>query len=99
VIRWIGAWNALRRELDDALAFERLAGFVEHDQVARARFRPVQAERQDQVAIVPSRHSHGEVVVDALVEFMQHGDAVCGSEVDLRLGYGSALLEGREWMD
>jgi hypothetical protein len=47
VMRWIGAWNALRREFDDALAFERLAGFVEHDHVARARFRPMQAERQD----------------------------------------------------
>ncbi|MNC86871.1 hypothetical protein D3C83_25570 [compost metagenome] len=80
--------DALRRELDDALAFERPAGLVEHDHVARARLRPVQAEGQDQVAVVAPRHGDGEVVVDALLQLVEHGEAVRGGEMDLRLPDG-----------
>ena len=80
-----GRVDALRRQLDHALALERLPRFVEHDQVARARFRPVQAERQDQVAVLVPRHGDREVVVDALLELVQHRKAVRSGEVDLGL--------------
>jgi hypothetical protein len=77
--------DALRRQLDHALAFERLPRLVEHDQVARTRLRPVQAEGQDQVAIVPARQRDGEVVVDAFFELVQHREAVRSGKVDFRL--------------
>ena len=37
--------DALRRKFDEAFALERVPGFVENDQVAGARLRPVQSER------------------------------------------------------
>jgi hypothetical protein len=79
--------DALRGELDHALAFERLAGLVEHDHVARARLGPVQAEGQDQVAIVAAGHGDREVVVDAFLELVQHGEAVRGGQVDPGLAH------------
>ena len=47
--------DALRRQFDHAFALERRARLVEHDHVARARLRPMQAEGQDQVAVVAAR--------------------------------------------
>ena len=49
--------DALRRELERSLALEDAAGLVEHDQVAGARLRPVQAERQDEVLAVAAGHA------------------------------------------
>jgi hypothetical protein len=77
--------DAERRALDLAFALERRARFVEHDHVARPRFRPMQPERQDQVAVFVAGDSAGEVIVDALFELVQHGEAMCGGELDLRL--------------
>jgi hypothetical protein len=50
--------DALRRELERAAALEHAALLVEDDQLARARFRPVQAVRQDQVLPVAARHGN-----------------------------------------
>ena len=81
-----GRVYALRRELDVADAFERLAGFVPYDHVAGARFRPVQPERQDQVLVVAAGHGHREVVVYALLKVVEHRQAVGGGKMDFRFG-------------
>src|SRR5262245_42419153 len=77
--------DALRRELDHAFAFERLAGLVEHDHVARARLRPVEAEWQDEVPIRGARNGDGEVVVDTFFERVQYREAGCRGELNLGL--------------
>ncbi len=93
--------DALRRQLDHALAFERPARLVEHDQVAHARLRPVPAEGQDQVAIVPARHGDGEVIVDAFFELVQHRKAVRRGKVDFCLldRVSSQRLHGKDGHD
>jgi hypothetical protein len=80
--------DALRRQLERSFALEDAAGLVEHDQVAGARFRPVQPERQDEVLPVAARHGHREVVVDAFLELVQDGEAMRRGEVDARFGDG-----------
>ncbi len=91
--------DALRRELDHALAVERRAGLVEHDHVAGPRLGPVQAERQDQVAVVVAGDGDGEVVVDALFQFVQNRKAVRGGEVDLGLCDRIDGARGRQWVN
>src|SRR5688500_14485778 len=77
--------NALRRALDRAVAFERASRFIEHHHVARARLRPVQAEGKDEIAIVVAGDRHREMIVDTLLQLMQHGEPVSGREMDLCL--------------
>jgi hypothetical protein len=57
----------------------------------------MQAEGQDQVAIVLARHGDGEVVVNALLELVQHRKAVRSSKVDFCLlnRISSQRLQGR----
>jgi 5'-3' exonuclease len=80
--------DALGREFQRVRvgAVEHLPLLVEDDQVAGARFRPVQAERQDQVLPVASRNGHREVVVDAFVELVQHRQPQRAGQLDARLG-------------
>jgi hypothetical protein len=80
--------DAVRRALDRARALDRPAVVVVDHEVARARLRPVPAERQDQVAALLSRHLHRQVVVDAFLELVQDREAVRGGEMDARLGEG-----------
>ena len=77
--------DALRRKLHHAFALERRTRFVEDDHVARPGLRPMQAEGQDQVAVVPARHGHREMVVDPFLQLVQHGEPMGGSKLDLRL--------------
>jgi hypothetical protein len=90
---------AQRGQLDVAFALERFARFVEHDHVARARLRPVQAERQNQVLVVAPRHGDREVVVDALLEVVEHGEAMRRSELDFRLRDRIDCARGRQGVD
>ncbi len=94
-----GRVDALRGALDVAGAFERSARFVPYDHVARTRFGPVQPERQDQVAVVAARHGHREMVVDALLEIVQHGETVGRGEVYFRLGQRVEFACGGKRMD
>jgi hypothetical protein len=77
--------DALRGKLDHAFALQRFPGFVEHDQIARARLGPVQAEGQDQVAVLMAGDRDREVIVDALFQLVQYREPVGGGEVDLGL--------------
>ena len=61
---------------------ERLASFVEHDHIAGARLRPVQAKGQHQVPIIVAGHGHREVIVDTFFEFVIDRKAQRCSQVD-----------------
>src|SRR5438552_2039052 len=79
---------ALRRQLDNTLALERLPCLIEYDHVARPRLRPVQAEGQDQISIVAAGYGDREMVVDPFLQLVQDGQAVGGGELNLRLQNG-----------
>ena len=75
--------DALRRKLDHAFTLQRRARLVEHDHVARPRLRPVQAEGQNQIAVVAAGHRDREMVVDAFLELVQNRQPMRGRKVDL----------------
>src|SRR5439155_14561217 len=73
--------------LDLALAAQHRAVIADLHQNARRDLRPMQAERDLVVAIVPARHGQGEVVEDALAEAMADREAMRRREVDPRLPF------------
>ena len=83
-----GGVDAVARELHLALA--RVAGAVEADLHERGRghLRPVQAERDLEVAVPLARHGEGEVVEDPLLEPVHDRDPVGRGEVDAGLPLG-----------
>ena len=93
-----GGVDAVARELHLALA--RVAGPVEPDLHERGsgHLRPVQAERDLEVAVLLARHGEGEVVEDPLLEAVHHGEPVGRGEVDagLPLGLGVPGLALRQ---
>ena len=82
---------ALGRQLDHAIAFQGLTGFIEHHHVAGTGLGPMLAKGQHQVSIVAARHGHGEVVVYAFFKTIEHRQAQGGSQVDFGLPYGIVL--------
>ena len=52
---------------------------------AGLHLRPVHAEGDLVVAVAPAGHRQGQVVEDALVEAVHHGDPVGGGEIDAGL--------------
>ena len=67
-----GCVDTLGRQLHNAVALDGLARLVENDHVACARFGPVPPKGQDQESVVLSWHGNREVIVDALIEFVQN---------------------------
>ena len=77
--------NALGRQLNQALAFQGFACFVEHHHVAGAGLGPMLAKGQHQVSVVAAWHGHGEVVVYALFKTIEHRQAQGCCQMDFGL--------------
>src|SRR5205085_11437374 len=71
--------------LDLALAREPRAVIADFHEAARRHLAPVQAERDLVVAVVRAGDAEGQVVEDAFVETVHHGQAMGGREIDPRL--------------
>ena len=76
---------ALGRQLDHALAFQGLPGFIEHHHVAGTGLGPMLAKGQHQVSIVAARHGHGEVVVYAFFKTIEHRQTQGGCQMNFGL--------------
>ena len=55
---------------------------IDFDQVRGGYFRPMQAVGDQQESIISTRHHHGEVIADALVETLPFRHAIGGSEIN-----------------
>ena len=89
--------DALGRQFERiGVASRHMAVLVEDHELARACLRPVLAERQDEVLAVVSGQRQREVVVDAFVEFVQHGQSQRPREVDAGAGDGIVECKGIE---
>src|ERR1700730_6784747 len=89
--------DAIAGLLDLALARLELAVVADFHEAARGHLGPVQAERDLVIAVVGAGDAQGEVVENALVEPVHHGEPVRGGEIDprlpLRRGYVDAGLD------
>src|SRR5450631_1057376 len=74
-----------RRVLDGPAAADDVPVEVDHHEIARPHFRPVQAERRQQKPIAPARHQQRQVVVDALVQTEVRGQSMTRGQIDPRL--------------
>ena len=83
-----GGMDAVARELH--LPFAREAGAVEADLHERGcgHLRPVQPERDLQVAILLARNGEGQVIEDSLLKSVHHGKPVGRGEIDAGLPFG-----------
>ena len=77
--------NAIGGALDFALAGEAGAVVADFHEAACGDLGPVQAEGNLVVAVVGARHAQGEVIENAFIEPVHHGEAMGGGEIDARL--------------
>ena len=80
-----GGMNALRREFNNALAFQGLTRLIENHHVAGFGFRPVQTKWQHKVLVRTARYAGSEVIVDAFFKTIQNSHAQCSGQVDFDL--------------
>src|SRR5262249_37075945 len=83
--------------LDLALAGLERAVVAHFHEAARRHLGPMQPERDLVVAVVGAGHAQGEMVEDALVEPVHHGETMRGGEINPRLplcrGHVDAALD------
>jgi hypothetical protein len=90
--------NALRGEFDYAIALECFAFVIEYDDVTGARLRPMQTEGQQQVLIGTARDDHGEVIVDAFFQAIEHCQTQGRGQVNFRLPNRIGVGGGGEFL-
>ena len=90
--------NAARRQFHGAFTFHSRTRFVEDDEIARTSLRPVQAKGQNKKAISGAWNGHREVVVDTLIQLVQHREAVRCSKIDSSLTDGVDVARRRKGM-
>ena len=82
------------RVLDGSAAAQNLAVQVDDEEVARLYLRPMQAEWRQEEPVLVTRHQQRQVVVDALVVAVHHGEAMAGGQIHPRTALGVCLGNG-----
>jgi hypothetical protein len=74
--------DALGGKFDDAVACQGLSGLIKNHHVTGPCFRPVEAKRQDKVLVFLTRHTGGEMVVDAFLKAIHDSHSQGGCQMD-----------------
>src|SRR5258706_9819340 len=81
--------DAISRALGFALTLQDLAGVADLEKATRGNFRPVQAERDLQVAIAPARDRARQVIENSFGESVVVRDAMRGGEIHTHAPFGA----------